>query len=35
MTYEFAIIEKKEHLWIIPLKRPENKLSLHSPEHKE
>jgi len=23
MTYEFALIEKKEHLWIITLNRPE------------
>ena len=35
MTYEFAIIEKKEHLWIITLNRPERMNALHSPAHKE
>ena len=35
MTYEFALIEKKEHLWIITLNRPERMNALHSPAHKE
>ena len=35
MAYEFAIIEKKEHLWIITLNRPERMNALHSPAHKE
>ena len=35
MTYEFALLEKKEHLWIITLNRPERMNALHSPAHKE
>ena len=35
MAYQFAIIEKKEHLWIITLNRPERMNALHSPAHKE
>ena len=35
MAYEFAIIEKKEHLWIITLNRPERMNALNSPAHKE
>ena len=35
MAYEFAIIEKKEHLWILTLNRPERMNALHSPAHKE
>ena len=32
---QFAIIEKKEHLWIITLNRPERMNALHSPAYKE
>ncbi|MEC9391897.1 MAG: enoyl-CoA hydratase-related protein [Pseudomonadota bacterium] len=35
MTYEFSKLEKKEHLWIITLNRPERMNALHSPAHKE
>ena len=35
MTYEFSKLEKKEHLWIVTLNRPERMNALHSPAHKE
>ena len=35
MTYEFSKLEKKEHLWIVTLNRPERMNALHSPAHNE
>ena len=35
MAYEYALLEKKENLWIVTLNRPERMNALHSPAHKE
>lgn len=35
MTYKFSLLEKKDHLWIVTLNRPERMNALHSPAHLE
>ena len=35
MTYKFSLLEKKDHLWIVTLNRPEKMNALHSPAHLE
>ncbi len=35
MAYEYALLEKKDNLWIVTLNRPERMNALHSPAHKE
>ncbi|MEC7830150.1 MAG: enoyl-CoA hydratase-related protein, partial [Pseudomonadota bacterium] len=35
MAYDYALLEKKENLWIVTLNRPERMNALHSPAHKE
>ena len=35
MTYKFSLLEKKDHLWIVTLNRPERMNAVHSPAHLE